>query len=222
MAKRRILFGSYDTAATGLWTLAEWELSPAEYRQNFVEVPGRAEGDLDLSTALTDGVPTYHNRELTVRLESSEGTRANRDARIRTMVNWLDGWRMNIVLPDDDAHYIVGRVHVAQEYSDPAHAAVNVTAVCEPWRYAVEETRVELTAAEAVQTAILRNQGRKTVVPLLTITTTGTLTLVFGANTWALGAGVYALPDLVLPQGEAALQYSGSGTAVLTYREAVL
>ena len=60
---RKIILGTYDTVINGPWTLAEGELSPAEYRTQFVEVPGR-DGELDMSTALTDGVPRYGNREL--------------------------------------------------------------------------------------------------------------------------------------------------------------
>ena len=222
MAKRTIIFGSYDTAATGQWLLTGWEFSPAEYKSEFVPVPGR-DGDLDLSTSLTDGVPKYGNRVLTATFESSEGTRLEREARINTMINWLDGWKMNITLPDDDAHYITGRVHVAREYNDMAHCAVRVEAVCEPWRYNVNETIHVLTAAETTQTAMLSNAGRRTVVPLLSITGEGaSIELSFGGANWALSAGMYQLPDMVLNQGGAPLTYKGTGTLTVSYREAVL
>jgi len=219
---RKIIFGSYDTILNGPWTLASWSLSAAEYRTQFVEVPGR-DGDLDLSTALTDGAPRYGSRTLTVTLERSDGTRLDREAAINTMVNWLDGWRMDIRLPDDEAHYITGRVHVVKEYNDPAHAAVTVTAVCDPWRYANYETVLRLTAAEEEQTAMLTNNGRRTVVPVLQITGEGASVLLkFGTASWALGAGTYQLPDLVLPQGGASVTYSGTGDLSFTYREALL
>lgn len=221
MAKRTMIFGSYDTALTGLWTLTGWEFSPAEYQANLVEVPGRRKGPLDLSTTLTDGEPIYSSRTLTVTLESSEGTRLERESRINTMVNWLDGWKVNIILPDDAAHYIVGRVHVLKEYNDLAHAAVTVTAICEPWRYKNNETVIALTAAEEEQVARLSNDGRMTVVPLLTIAD-GTVSLKFGPASWALSAGTYQLPDLILAQGGADITYSGTGTLTFSYREALL
>ena len=111
MDKRKIIFGGYDTAAEGKWTLTEWELTSPAYRSNFVEVPGR-DGDLDLSTALTDGAPRYGNRTLTATFESSEGSRIDRENVIRAMTNWLDGWRLDIILPDDDEHHLTGRVSV--------------------------------------------------------------------------------------------------------------
>lgn len=222
MEKRKIIFGTYDTAADGLLTLTGWELSAPVYQSNMVEVPGR-DGLLDLSTALTDGEPRYGSRTLTATFETSEGTRLERKARFDTMVNWLDGWRMDIQLPDDDSHYITGRLSIAVEYNDPAHGAVTVTAVCDPWRYLKEEHVVTLAAATEAQTATLVNAGRKSQAPTVTISgNDAAVTLVYGAYTWALGAGVYVLPDLILRQGSNALTYSGTGTVEVRYREAVL
>ncbi len=222
MEKRKIIFGTYDTAVNGLWTLTGWELSAAEAETNLVSIPGRKKGPLDLSRVLTDGEPVYGARTLTVKLESSEGTRLEREARISVMTNWLDGWTMNIQLPDDDAHYVVGRVHVAKEYNDMAHAAVTVTAVCEPWRYASAGTEVSLPSSTTEATATLSNAGRMNLVPLLTVTG-GDVSLAAGSASWALSAGTYALPDLVIPaQGSTTITYSGSGALKFSYREAVL
>lgn len=222
MDKRKIIFGSYDTSLDGLWTLTSWSLSDPEMETYFVSVPGRKAGPLDLSTVLTDGDPTYNSRTLTVTLESSEGTYLEREERISAMINWLDGWRLEIVLPDDPDHYIVGLVSVQKEYNDLAHAAVTVTAICEPWRYNQLETVHTFDAADAL-TVTLRNDGRLTVVPLLTISgADASVGLVFGSASWTLSAGTYKLPDLVLKQGDASLRFSGTGTIQITYREAVL
>lgn len=220
MEHRKIVFGTYDTELNGPWTLAAWKFSPAVHRQQHVTVPGR-DGDLDLSTVLTDGSPRYGSRTLTATLERSDGTRLERETAIETMINWLDGWRMNITLPDDSGHYITGRVHVAKDYNDPAHAAVTVTAVCAPWRYNNYETVIRLTAGATAQSAMLTNSGRRTVVPVIQITG-GTVSLVYGTYSWALGAGTYQLPDLTVPQGGALITYSGTGTLTATYREAIL
>jgi hypothetical protein len=222
MEKRKIIFGSYDTARDGLWTLTGWSLSAALYRENYVTIPGR-DGDLDLSAALTDGEPRYGSRTLTATFESSEGTRLERENIINTMINWLDGWRMNIVLPDDPDHYVTGRVRVQRDYNDPAHAAVTVTAVCDPWKYLNRETTTLLIAGPTTEMATLPNYGRKTVVPVLTISGEGAnvLLAVDGAS-WALGPGVYQLPDLTVPQGGKVVNYSGTGELSFVYREAQL
>ena len=220
MEKRGLLIGSYHTAAE-LWTLTEWAFSAPEEMTNFVAVPGRRKGPLDLSAALTDGDAVYDARTLTATFETSEGTRLERETRINAMINALDGRRLNIVLPDDPYRYITGRVKVAKVYNDLAHGSVKVTATCEPWRYNATETLVVLTAAATAQTTALVNSGRLAVVPLLEVSG-GEVVLVYGPHSWALGEGIYELPDLLLYNGESVITYSGAGSLILTYREAVL
>lgn len=226
MQKRHLILGEYDTAADGLWTLASCKLSKPAQVQTFVEVPGRY-APLDLSTYLTDGQPYYTSRTLEARLESSEGDRLEREQRISDLVNYLDGKQVEILLPDYDGTYLKGRVQVAPEFNDLAHCAVNLSAVCEPWRYAMEETVVTLTAATEAQTVNMVNSGRLTVVPDLVLT--GDTSLAYGDYSWTLSAGKYTLPELCLTPGEGfnapgvhPLTYSGTGTITITYREAVL
>lgn len=218
MEKRKIIIGDYNTADDG-WTLAAWQLDPAVQKTKYEQKP-LGDGAWDLSTALTDGIPRYNDRELAVTLELSEGTRLEREEIIRRMVNLLDGLRWDIQLPDDDHHHVKGRVHVAREYNDLAHAAVTVTAVCEPWKYANAETVVMLTASESKQTAQLRNAGRRAVVPTLTVE--GEVLLEYGTSSLAVGTGVHMWPTLLLTPGSHAIKYSGLGTVAIAYREAVL
>lgn len=221
MEKRGLIIGSYRTVADGQWTLSKCELGKAPQIQNFIDVPGRRKGPLDMSTVLTDGDPIYGSRPFEAILESSEGTRMERENRINTMTNWLDGWRQEIILPDDPLHFVVGRVNVERLYNDLAHASVRVTATCEPWKYNVKETEVILTPSETEKTVNLPNQGRLAVVPLLTITGGDVLLRTAGLS-WALSAGSYALPDLLLLQGGKEITYSGAGTLNFKYREAIL
>lgn len=221
MTKRGLIIGEYDTVINGQWLLTQLELTDPEQVTNFVEVTGRRKGPLDLSAALTDGDPTYGSRTLTATFESSEGNRLERESRINVMTNWLDGWRANIILPDDAQHFLVGRVSVKRLYNDLAHASVQVVAICEPWRYNREETKVVLQATTEDQTVTLPNAGRLAVVPLLTVTE-GEVLLAAGGASWALGPGTYALPDLILMQGGKQITFSGAGVLTFTYREAVL
>ena len=222
MWKRTIILGDYDTAAHG-WTLTGWEFPEPDPVENLVQVPGRILGPLDLSTAPTDGEPRYGARSLKVTLEISEWTREERAACISAMVNRLHGQRVQIVLPDRPNHYAVGRLSVRMLYNDPAHASVEVLGTCEPWLYARAETVVPLTAAAANSQATLYNFGAMPVVPLITITGTGVeFRLTYGPNSWTLSAGDYKLPALRLTPGNHAITYSGTGTATITYREAVL
>lgn len=221
MQKRKIIIGDYDTAAHG-WTLTRWKLSAAVQKTRYVDKPS-GDGAWDLSTALTDGVPKYNDRELTATLECSENSRLEREAVIQHMINLLDGFRWKIRLPDDDLHYIMGRLHVAREYNDLAHASVTVRAVCEPWKYANAETLVSLTASASRQTAQLTNKGRQVVVPTLTVTgASASVLLEYGASSITLSAGTYQWPSLILAPGRHELTLSGTGSVLVSYREAVL
>lgn len=221
MLKRKIVLGDYDTSAHG-WTLTGWKLSAVTQKTNYVEKSG-GDGSWDLSTVLSDGIPKYKDRTLTVTLESSEGDRLSREAEIRYMVNLLDGMREDIVLPDDDFHYINGRIHVARNYNDMAHASVTITATCEPWKYSDTETVITVTAAATEQTVPLVNDGRLAVVPLLKVEGgSASVRLVYGSSSLTLSAGSHQWPDLLLTPGLHTLTYSGSGVLTVTYREAVL
>lgn len=221
MTKRSVCFGAYDTALYG-WTLTGCQLGDAEQKTKYVEKVG-GDGSWDLSTALTDGVPRYNDRPLTVTLECSEGTRDERQELIGSLVNQLDGLQHDIILPDYPSHYITGRVHVAVEYNDLAHCAVTITGTCAPWLYRMVETVVNLTAATDKQTANLRNTGRLVVVPDITITgDDASVLLEFNEVSVAMGAGVYTWPQLALAPGNNVVTFSGSGEVSITYREAVL
>jgi hypothetical protein len=221
LEKRKLIIGTYDTALTGQWTLSAWTFAAPTLIESYIDVPGRIDGPLDASTALTDGDPRYGPRPLEAILESSEGTRLEREARINAMVNLLDGQRVNIVLPDDPTHHIRGRVRVSKEYNDPSHCAVTVTATCEPWRYQNHDTVVGLTATTTEQIVAIINTGRRAVVPVITVTGEQ-VRLGFGTSTWTVSAGTYQFPELVLKTGSHPLTYSGTGTILITYREAVL
>lgn len=219
MEKRKVLFGNYDTTLDGAWTVAGLELTTPDFQTNLVDVPGR-DSPLDLSAALT-GEPRYCRRNLTVVLENSDGDRLAREARIRKIINRLDGYWLDIVLPDDTDHYLQGQVHVVKNYNDLAHAQVTVTAVCDPWMYSLVETVYTLDGTAEAQTATIVNNGRRTVVPVVEVTG-AVISLTYGTTSWELGAGTYQLPDFFLTPGEHEVTYSGDGVATITYREAVL
>jgi hypothetical protein len=217
--KRGIILGSYDTAARG-WILTGWNLSAATRKAVLVDKPG-GHGHWDLSAVLTDGEPVYEARTLTATLECSEGDRLSREAEIDTMINWLDGWTMDIILPDKPLQYLTGAVHVERVYNDPAHASVALEVLCDPWRYNAEETVINLIATTTAQTAEVVNSGRLSVVPLVEITG-AQVNLVSGTSSWALGVGSYKLPDFRLTQGTHQLTYSGAGRIQISFREGVL
>lgn len=219
MVKRQLIIDGYRTAEDGLWTMSACKITKAPQVQGFTDVPGRF-APLDLSTTPTNGEPYYTSATLDVVLESSEGTRQERQARIDEMVNRLDGYTVKVVHPDHPNHYLVARVQVTPDYNDWAHCSVLVSGVCEPWLYACTEKVVTCNATTAEQTVDLTNSGRLSLSPRVTVT--GEVTLTYGSNVQVLTAGHYTLPWLHLTPGPHSLSCTGSGTVTFTYREAVL
>lgn len=228
MIKRKIVFvcddslGDYDTAAFG-WTLSKCDLAAAEQKTTYVDKPS-GDGTWDLSTALTDGVPRYKDRKLTAVLECSVGDRRSREAKLRQMINRLDGLRAQIYLPDDDLHYLVGRIKVERNQNSYAYAQVTVTATCEPWKYAKDETIVSLKASESIKTTQIVNSGRRVTVPSLCVDgVSARLTLRGESVAFADSGGEYVnWPLFPLYPGNNEMQYSGDSTISIKYREAVL
>lgn len=218
LTKRTIHLGGYNTASHG-WTLAGLELTEPEQVTNYVDVPGRIKGPLDMSTALT-GWPAYTSRDLLVTLEISQGDRQERELIIAELTNRLHGQRVEIIHPDRPHHYAVGRLSVRRLYNNPAHGSVEITGTCEPWLYAAEETQVPLTAASTEKTVTLLNQGAMPVVPLIQVG--GSVRLTYNGASLALSAGTYEWPELYLTPGEHKIAYTGTGAFTITYREAVL
>lgn len=221
--KRKMVFGDYDTDADGQWTLCEWTFTEPETQTNFVEVPGRAAGPIDMSTALTGGDPRYGSRELEARFECSEGTRLERNEIISDMVNRLHGQRVNIELPDDPMRYVTGRLAVQKEYSDMAHASVLVTGVCDPWRYSKQYAQTDVLAVEAVREIVLCNSGRRIVAPEVTVTgVSAMIYLTLDSGLLELTEGTYHIPGFTLKPGNNYVKVNGKGTVTFKYREAIL
>lgn len=226
MEKRQLILNDYKTWETGLWTLASCNIMKADQVQTFVDVPGRF-APLNLSTALTDGQPYYGSASLEAVLESSEGSREERQQRIEKMVNLLDGYQVKIVHPDRPGSYMIGTVQIRKQYNDLVHCAVTVSAICEAWLYNEEETVVSVGLEGTAEPVVLLNRGRLEAVPEIDVT--GSALIAYDDSSISLSKGKHIVPWLSVPAtgGPASpnsivLSVSGSGTLTFTYREAVL
>lgn len=219
MTKRALKFGDYSTASDG-WTLSALSLSYPERRSNYVDVPGR-DGSLDLSAILSDE-PIYGTRELLATLELSAGTRAQRNDLVRKLINAYHGRDVQITLPDDPDHTLTARPTFSIQYHTAAHVAVDINAVCQPWRIAKASKAIIADAAAAALAVQLPNNGSRTEVPEITVTGTADITIVHEASTWTVSPGTHILPDLRIPAGGITCSISGAGQIKFAYEEAIL
>lgn len=216
---RKAVVGTYDTAAKG-WTLCAYALDPPSWRENLVEVPGM-DGAIDLS-ACPAGEVAYSPRVLSITLERSDGTRATREAAISALVNALDGATVDITPPDGTEYRLRGRVRVAPQYSDLAHAQVIVSATCDPWRRKTAPTVVSGTVPDSGTLSLSLPNERRPVVPSIQVSAAATIT--FGGKDIAVAAGTHRSLDIRLAAGSNTITVAAvAGTTVTaTYQEAAL
>ncbi len=217
MEKRVFLFDDFNTWYDWRLTLTAKDVNPPEPKTNYVELDGMS-GTLDLTEALT-GEVAYNDRTVAASFWSSEGTYQEREVLVGQIITALHGRKVKIVEPDDPYHYFLGRVMVKNLERSQVHVAFDIEAICDPWRYAIQETE-HWVDASASATEVIRNEGVKTMTPVLTVT--GSVALTYDDRTVELTEGTYKLTDLKLRHGATVIGVSGNGTVTFTYREATL
>ena len=195
-------------------------ISDAEPKTNYVSLDGMS-GSLDLSEALT-GEITYADRTITATFWTDVGNRNDREALLRKITASLHGKKVKIIEPDDPTHYFYGRVNIKSKKNTLAYAEFTIEAICEPWRYSIDEiTRTIEVAHVDITNVVIHNNGVKTLCP--TITTTGNVGIMMGKVTASFAtAGTYKVSDFKLRQGVNIIGVYGLGSATFSYREADL
>lgn len=218
MDKRFFILDKFNTWHDWRCTVTAKSVTPAEPKTNYVDIDG-AHGSLDLSEALT-GEPVYGTSAIAASFMCSEGTHREREALLRRIRTALHGRKVLIIEPDDPDHFFLGRVAIKEPVNNLAYMTFSIEAVCDPWRYAMNETNRTVTVGRDRVDLVLNNCGDKTLCPVITVT--GSVTISFMGKTTELQKGSYKVTDLRLVHGPNVVTISGSGSVAFTYREAVL
>lgn len=217
--ERYFLFGDYNTWNDwGLILTAKTDLEPPKVKTNYVDIEGMS-GSLDLSEALT-GEPTYEDRTFSASFFACDGSYEERHALLNTIISAIHGRKMKIMEPDDPNHYLYGRVTVKNVNHFVSYSDFTVEMRCDPWRYAHGETVQTIPVSASPADVLIRNGGRKTVCPDITVS--GQVTFTCCGVTSSATTGKYKVTTFKLYQGDNVVRVSGNGTLTLTYREAVL
>ena len=195
------------------------EIPDAEPKTNYVALDGMS-GTLDLSEALT-GEVSYDDRVLSASFWTDYGTRKDREVLFRNITAALHGKKVKIIEPDDPSHYFIGRIKIKSKTNILPYAEISIEAVCEPWRYALEESirKVDVSGT-TITDVVITNNGVKTLCPVITVT--GNVNITYNGNTTSLFTGTYKIPDIKLRQGANIIGVSGVGSVSFSYREADL
>lgn len=217
--ERAFLFDRYDTWFDWHFLLTKKSIQPPELKTNYVDLGG-VSGSLDLSEALT-GEPAYKDRVITATFWSDDGTYADREQTLHSIINGVHGKRMQIREPDCPAYYFLGRVRVTAVKNTIAYAEFSIEATCDPWRY--KDT-------ECISTVTVENGGSKvwwfdslcatSVCPRLTVT--GDISFTHDGITSEATTGEYRVAPFKLRPGNNTVTVSGNGSLTITFREVIL
>lgn len=188
-------------------------ITTAKRKRHLIDVPA-ADGDIDAMEGI--GEPAYENRTVTAlfkMLANAENTREQ-------IINDLEGKTVEIVLPNDLQHYMIGRVHIAGVGVKIGDELL-ITVDCVPWRYARYEVVVSAAASESEKQHVWWNQGRRLAVPEITVVDTD-VTLTADGETKLLAKGTHLSSDLAIPGFGKRIVTASGGTFTVRYREAIL
>ena len=217
--ERFFILDRYNTWYDWGLILTSKSVTPPTPKTNYVTLDGMS-GTLDLSEALS-GEITYEDRTVSATFWTDVGTRKDRERLIRDITSRLHGKKIRIIEPDDPDHYFIGRVNVTPSINNLAYAEFSLEAICEPWRYAINNSERRIEVDNLIRTKIvIHNNGVKTLCP--TITVDGYASIVCDQIDTALTRGVYKISDIKLRQGVNIIEVSGLGSVTFTYKEADL
>lgn len=223
MNHRFFILDKFHTWYDWRCTVTAKDIPDAEPKTNYVSIDG-AHGALDLTEALAGG-PVYSDRTLTASFMCSEGNHKERETLLREIRRALHGRKIKIIEPDDPTHYFLGRVSIKEYTNHLAYLEFTIEAICDPWRYAVNETnRVVNSLAGVTTCVVLNNHGCKVLRPTLRVVGagTGSVTVSCRGAAVALGDGLYYTPAIKLTPGANVVEVSGAGVVTIIYREADL
>ena len=217
--ERYFILDKYNTWYDWGLIVTDKDVSSPDPKTNYVNIDG-ASGSLDLSEALT-GEVTYNDRKLSASFWTDQGTRTDRERLLRDIKIALHGRKVKIIEPDDPEHYLIGRISISSEVNNLSYASFTITATCEPWRYAIEESQRTIALSLTAKNIVIYNHGVKTLTPEIELTSGAYLE--YDGKVVPLNDGTYRLTDFKLYRGANVVKVSGStGTITFKYREADL
>lgn len=227
--RRYFTIGNFNTWYDWRCTLTGKDIQAPEPKTNYVMLDG-VSGSLDFTEALT-GEVTYNDRTITASFMCSEGSHPEREQLLRRITNSLHGRRVQIIEPDDPDHYFEGRVKITNAVNRAAYLEFTVEAVCDPWRYALEDTTRTVVLSPIFTPdgyilektdLFLTNGGVRTLCPSITVD--GVVQVGYNGNFVELKTGSYRIAEIKLPPGDTVLTLGGNSypwetSVAFTYRE---
>ena len=206
-------------------------IAPPDVKSKTVDIPG-ADGELNL-TELLNGRPTYQNRTGSIEFIVVNDY-WDWDVAYSTIMNYLQGKSMKMVLEDDPAYYYEGRFAVSEWRSDKSWSLITIDYNVYPYKKDLSATDEDwLWDSFDFETQIIQNGMKNlTVDGVLTvtvegspqpvapvITVSGPMTLSFnGIEKIMDKAGDYKYGDILFREGTNKITFRGNGNVTISYR----
>lgn len=207
-------------------------ISKAEPKLNLIEVPASSEM-IDLSEAVSGGM-TYNQRTISLEFQKSvEGV--EQAALYSNILEYWNSSRVKIIFDDEISYYWSGRA-TAELTNEGRRVVVTVEAIVEPYKLDIQATDEDwlwdpfdfefgyITEGKDVVVSGTRsvyvNGLTKRTYP--TIISSAPMEVTFDGVTYPLKAGINAIYDLIIKQGENELTFTGNGVVTIQYRGGLL
>lgn len=199
--------------------LSSFEISEPPIKTNYVELPV-GDGSIDLTESLR-GEVSYGNRQIKATF-TTIGARSTWSTLIDQVKAYCHGRKLNIIAPEDDEYYYIGRVSVGPLIKGAASAEFTITITADPYKYKNNETVLNYTVGATGTLAVTLVNARRRVVP--TMTTNNTTQVVITGVSASFSPGTHKLVNFILNEGNNAFTFNAvNGTAItIRYQEATL
>lgn len=212
-----IKFGDYHSYDDFSLFLTSKQISLPKVKTEYVDIKG-ADGKLDLTEYF--GEPKYDDRKLTFSFETLLRGEAFYEL-YNEIANAIHGRKLKIVLDESPEFYFEGRINLNSYKSNDKVGKLVIECECYPYQMEEYQTINEYTL-DGLEKEIGMLNLKKSVIPIVEVVTDGTITLVYGSNSFVLKSGLYEDPKLMLTEGTNIFTLSGTGTIKFTYRRGKL
>jgi hypothetical protein len=182
-------FGSFSMA------LVDFTASPPEAVTHYIDIPGRVDGYLDLTEAMT-GYTVYNSRDMTfvclVMMDADD-----HETFKTQLYNYLHGKKKTFSLSFDEDYTYTGRFEVVSVDSSHRNMMlVTLKAKCKPWKH--KETKTYMLNATGGMTYKFIS-GERPVSP--TVECTEPLVIRWESEEINVGAGTWRLNNVIFTSG---------------------
>lgn len=201
-------------------------ISPPDPKTTYVDIPG-SNGQLDLSEVVSKR-PVYNQRKGSFSfkvLNDYPGYKGWVDV-YQTILNYLHGKKMKMILEDDSKYYYEGRFTVKSWSSDKDYSSIDIDYNVDPFKYSVIPFSRTYTITNSRTVTLTEEEtGNATIIPTFVVSA--------GANKMSIRcinsigtdvekefySGIYTDKDYQFTGGNTTIEFEGNGSVAVIFTE---